>query len=226
MDDELSAAVVFGPDQPQRFLTAWLGPPLRDAPRWAASGLPAALVEWHRQVARWDSPVMRQNKVPFQRRMDGDVLLVGIETQGVWLWGVRGDGDNPVVWERENEPGVEWTETGECLDEFLWHFTLVEAVFGARFGLAVIDVTSADHEGFTRSWTRWDVKPWQWPGPNAALWTQDGLIAWTMVNDRPGTPVTDASYYSILVGARSNDDLARVDDAGISWAWDSRNERQ
>jgi hypothetical protein len=43
----------------------------------------------------------------------------------VWLWGVRGDGDNPVVWERENETGVEWTETGEHLDEFLWHFTLV-----------------------------------------------------------------------------------------------------
>jgi hypothetical protein len=47
-----------------------------------------------------------------------------------------------------------------------------------------------------------------------------------MVNDRPGTPVTDASYYSILVGAQSNDDLAQVDDAGISWAWDSRTERQ
>jgi hypothetical protein len=56
--------------------------------------------------------------------------------------------------------------------------------------------------------------------------TRDRLMAWTMVNDRPGEPVTAASRYSIIVGARSNDDLARMNDAGISWAWDTRNQRQ
>jgi hypothetical protein len=224
--DELVAAADFGPDQPERFLTAWSGPPLRDAPQWVANGLPLALVEWHRQVARWDSPVTRQNEVPFERTMDGDVLLVGIENQSVWLWGVRDDGDNPMVWERANDPGADWTETGERLDEFLWHFTLVEAVFGTRLGLGAANVTSIDHERFTRGWTRLDAKPWRWPGPSAAFWTQDGLIAWTMVNDRPGTPITDASYYSVFVGARSNDALAQLDDADISWDWDSRNERQ
>jgi hypothetical protein len=170
--------------------------------------------------------VMRQNEVPFQRTMDGEVLLVGVETQRVWLWGVRDDDDNPAVWERENVSGADWTETGERLDEFLWHFTLVEAVFGTRFGLGANNVTSVAHSRFTGPWTPLEVKPWRWPGPHAALWTQGGLIAWTLVNDWPGTPVTDDSYYSIFVAARSNDDLAPVDSVGIPWDWDSRNEVQ
>jgi hypothetical protein len=45
-----------------------------------------------------------------------------------------------------------------------------------------------------------------------------------IVNDRPDSPVTDASTYSIFVGARSNQDLIHVDDAGIAWDWDSRDE--
>ena len=77
--------MAFGPDQPQRFLTAWLGPPARDAPKSAASDLPAALAQWHRQAGQWDPPVMRQNRVPTRREMDGDMLLAGIESQAVWL---------------------------------------------------------------------------------------------------------------------------------------------
>lgn len=77
---------------------------------------------------------------------------------------------------------------------------------------------------FTNAWTALPVKPWRWPGPEHALWTRDGLLAWTMVNDRPESPVTDSSTYSIFVGARSSQDLIQVDDPGIAWDWDSRNE--
>lgn len=213
-----------GPDQPQRFLTAWFGPPSGDAPESAASDLPAALANWHRQAGRWDPPVMRQNRVPASREMDGEMLLAGVETQAVWLWGVPDGGDNPLVWERENEPGASWTQTGERLDEFLWHFTLVETVFGGRHGLGANDVSPAHLARFTSAWTALPVKPWRWPGPDQALWTQDGLLAWTMVNDRPDSPVTDASTYSIFVSARSNRDLIHIDDARIAWDWDSRDE--
>jgi hypothetical protein len=167
---------------------------------------------------------MRQNRVPNQREMDGDMLLVGVENQVVWLWGVRDAGDNPSVWERYNEPGADWTPTQERLDEFLWHFTLVEAVFGGRYGLGANDVSRTDLARFTRAWTALPVKPWRWPGPNQALWTWDGLLAWTMVNDRPDSPVTDASTYSIFVSARSNHNLIHIDDAGIAWDSDTRNE--
>jgi hypothetical protein len=224
VSDDLRLAVTFGPDQPQRFLTAWLGPHQRDVPRSAPSDLPAALAHWHRQAGRWDPPVTRQNCVPARREMDGDMLLVGVEAQAVWLWGVQNNGGNPLVWERKNEPGASWTQTGERLDEFLWHFTLVEAVFGGRFGLAVNDVSHVGFGRFTNAWTALPVKPWRWPAPGHALWTRDGLLAWTMVNDRPDSLVTDASTYSIFASARSNQDLAQVDDAGIAWDWDSRNE--
>lgn len=166
----------------------------------------------------------RQNRVPTRRDMDGDVLLVGVEAQAVWLWGVRDGGDNPLVWERENEPRAAWTPTGERLDEFLWHFTLVEAVFGGRFGLAANDVNPRDLARFTSSWMAVSAKPWRWPGPNQALWTWEGLLAWTIVNDRPDSPVTDASTHSIFVGARSNQELAHLDEPGIVWDYDSRNE--
>lgn len=220
---------MFGPDQPQRFLTAWFGPPARDVPEsttrfLTAAHFPAALAEWHRQVARWDSPVMRQNQVPTRRELQGNMLLVGVENQRVWLWGVQHDSDNPLVWERSNEPGARWTKTRERLDEFLWHFTLADVAVGGFYGLAAFDVSAADLARFTDAWTPLDAKPWRWPGPDQTLWTWDGLLAWTMVNDWPGSPVTGTSLYNILVGARSNGDLAPVDDAGIEWAYDSRNQ--
>jgi hypothetical protein len=225
VSDDLRLAVAFGPDQPQRFLTAWLGPPSQDAPpEPAISGLPAALAEWHRQAGRRDLPVTRQNRVPASREMDGNMLLAGVENQAGWLWGVPDDGGNPLVWERENEPGEPWTRTGERLDEFLWHFTLVEAAFSPPFGLGVNDVSPAQLARFTSAWTALPVKPWRWPGPDQAMWTRDGLLAWTMVNDLPDSRVTGASTYSIFVGARSNRDLARIGDAGITWDWDSRDE--
>lgn len=102
--DDLRLAVIFGPDQPQRFLTAWLGPRSRDAPEPAASDLPTALAHWHRQAGRWDPPVMRHNQVPAGRQMDGDMLLVGIENQALCLWGVPDSGDNPLVCERKTSP--------------------------------------------------------------------------------------------------------------------------
>jgi len=160
MNDDLMAAVTFGRDQPQRFLHAWLGLPSRDPAELAASDLPAALAEWHRQVARWDAPVMRQNRVPAQREIDGDVLLVGAECRAVWLWGVHDASDDLQVWERENTAGMPWTPTSEPLDEFLWHFTLVEAVFGTSYGMGANNVAKAEHDQFTSGWTRIDVKPW------------------------------------------------------------------
>ena len=42
------------------------------------------------------------------------------------------------------------------------------------------------------------------------------------VNDWPDSPITDASTYSIFVGARSNQDLTHADDAGIAWDTDPR----
>lgn len=103
----------------------------------------------------------------------------------------------------------------------------VEGVAGdvpGRIGDLDKIASPVDLARFTAAWTVLPAKPWRWPGPGQTLWTQDGLLAWTMVNDRPGTPVTEASTYSIFVGARSNPDLIHVDDAGIAWDTDTRDE--
>ncbi len=212
--------MTFGPDQPQRFLTAWFGPPSRDAPEPAASDVPAALASWHRQVGRWDPPVIRHNQVPAGREMDGDMLLVGIENQAVWLWGVPDSGGNPLVWERENQPGADWTPTGARLDEFLCLFMLTDALLGARFGLVALDVSAAALARFTPGWTA--LPATQWPGSHQTLWTMDGLLGWTIRNGRMDAPATDASTYTIQVAARTDHDLAVLDDTGIAWDWVSR----
>lgn len=167
---------------------------------------------------------MRQNRVPAVRETDDEHLLVGVEAQAVWLWGVRSGHDNPPVFERENEPGAPWTATGERLDEFLWHFAVVEAVFGARYGLAANNVTTQQLARFTRPWVAIEAKVWRWPGRDQALWTLGRALAWTAGNDRPDAPVTPETFWSIFVSAQSNEDLVGIDDAGIAWDWDSRRE--
>lgn len=226
MRDELITAVAFGADQPRRLLTAWLGAPRPDAAanvERPSVTLPRPLVRWHEDVAPWGyASVMQQNRVPDARELDGDVLLAGIETQSVWLWGVREGDPNPWVLERENEPREPWTETGERLNEFLWHFTLVELVLGSRYGLAANDVSDQQWRTFCEGWTPVEAKQWRWPGPAQRLFARGSALAWTTVNDHPDAPVTPDSLYSIFVSARSNEALTDMDRFGIVWDWDSR----
>jgi hypothetical protein len=218
MPDDLEAATAFGADQPERFLTAWFGPPARPAAE-VPDELPEPLRRWHQLAGRWDRPLLRQNQIPAERQVDGDLLLVGIETQAVWLWGVDA---SVAVFERENTDGAEWTPTGEGYDEFLWHFVLVEAVFGGELGAGANNVAANGFPRLAATWAPIDVRPWRWPGPDHRLWVRDGVLAWTVVNDSPDAAVNESSYYSIFIGARSNDELVILDDLGIEWDWSSR----
>lgn len=217
MTDNIAAAIEFGADQPERFLTAWFGPPSRPAAA-VADGLPEPLRRWHQLASRWDRPLLQQNEIPADPKMDGDLLLVGIETQAVWLWGVDPSG---AVFERENIDGAEWTPTGEDCDEFLWHFVLVEAVFGGAIGAAANNVDGRSFRRLAETWAPVEVRSWRWPGPDHRLWHRGGVLAWTVVNDLPDAAVDDSSYYSIFIAARSNDALVVLDDLGIEWDWTS-----
>src|SRR5687767_5370387 len=164
-------------------LAAWIGPPRGSIQKLQTlDALPGALVRWHEQVSAWGySAVVHQNEVPAECRMDGDVLLVGIENQAFWVWGVREPSeDNPWVVERENDERAEWTDVDERLDEFLWHFTLIEAVMGAPHGCWAMGVGWQQLARFTKGWTAVDVKGWRWPAQQQSFWTRYGLLAWTM----------------------------------------------
>jgi hypothetical protein len=167
---------------------------------------------------------MRQNRVESTGYMDGDVLVVGVEAQAVWLWGVRPGDDNPLVLERENEEGRPWTGTGEALDEFLWHFSLVDAVFGPDFGAAANDVSAEDFATLLERWTPLDVHAWRWPAPQQQLWVCGDVLAWTMVNERPDSPAIATRRYSVLVAGLSAAALSDALGTWAGWDWDSRTE--
>lgn len=215
-------ALRFGGDQPERFLTAWYGPPQRPMePTPVQSPVPAALSSWWRQVKRWDDAAPVQNRVPAGDERDGDTLLVGVENQGVWLWGVRDVGHNPLVLERENEPGAPWTLTGEHLDEYLWHFLLVEAVLGAKHALGAANLTRDDVATFLTGWQRVPAKSWRWPGPEHTLWSNDECLALTSVNEPPDTLAGHDAFLSVYAASRNAVGLTRLDRHGIAWDWDA-----
>lgn len=220
MPDDLASAIAAGADQPERFLTAWFGPPPHPAAA-VPHDLPAPLRRWHQLPSRWDRPLLGQNEIPAKRVMDGEMLVVGIENHAVWLWGIDRSG---AVFERENTDGAAWTPTGEDFHQFLWHFVLIEAVFGTEVGAAVNTVDANAFRRLATMWTPVDVRSWRWPGPDHRLWVHESVLAWTVVNDAPGAAVEEASDYSIFVAARSSTDLAAVDNLGVQWDWDSRNE--
>jgi hypothetical protein len=149
------------------------------------------------------------------------MLLVGVENQGVWLWGVQDDGRNASVWERENSIGEPWTATGEGLNEYLWHFLLLETVLGGRHGLGINNATWEQTQRFLAGWSAVSVKPWRWPGPNHALWFRDGCLAFTCANELPGTPVDAGTFYSVFVASRDAAALTGVDRLDLQWDWDS-----
>ena len=60
------------------------------------------------------------------------------------------------------------------------------------------------------------------PGPDFHLLVSERILAVGCVNDRPGTPVTVESLYWVMVAAKSNEDLAYLDELDIKWAHNSR----
>lgn len=202
--------------QPERFLTFWFGQPAHAPSPDGFDDLPEPLASWQRALRRWHPSPLRQNRLPEQRERDGGHVLVGVETQAVWLWGVRADSDDNEVWERENEPDALWTRTGESLHEFLWHFLLVEAVLGGDHGCALNNGSPQDLAVVTADCVRLAIKPWRWPGPEHALWQRGDALLWTMANDYPGSEPPHDSY-SIFIAARSNEELPGFEDADINW---------
>lgn len=223
VEHDLTTAMKFVADQPERFLTCWYGPPQRPLGKADDSpGAAAELARFHHQISRWDAAVLTQNSVPAEGQRDEELLLVGVENQGVWLWGVDDGDENPWVLERENAPGRHWTPTGERLDEYLWHFVLFEAVLGARHALAINNATQDELHRFLRGWSRLPVKPWQWPGPDHSLWFRERSLAFTCANERPGMSVESNTFFAVFVASRDEASLARLPSVDLEWDYDSR----
>lgn len=205
------------------FLEWWYGPPARVLGRVASAPVPTALAEWYAAEQAWDRRLALQNRVLAASELatqDGFTRFY-VENQDIWHWAF-GMGADPEVFDRENEPGVPWLATGAKLSRFLVHAAMFEATFASRVSATAIDIDRTHYDRVVNPLVAVAMTPWNWPGPDSRLFYCDRILAFGGVNDRPGTPVTAESLYHVNVAARSNDDLAYLDEIDISWAYNTR----
>jgi hypothetical protein len=205
------------------FLESWYGPPERPAEVRKIPGVPAPLCAWYAAEEAWARSLAIQNAIPRSSELvvEDSLNLFYVENQGVWHW-AYGSGDDPDVFDRENEPGVPWSPTGASLSEFLVHAAIFEATFASPLGATAIDIDQAHYESVVGGLRPVSMTPWTWPGPDSRLYISDRLLAFGSVNGRPGTPTTPESLYEVFVAAKSNNDLAYLDELDITWQYNSR----
>jgi hypothetical protein len=205
------------------FLQWWYGPATRPFQLREVPTVPAPLCAWYAAEEAWDRRLATQNEIlrPSELVSEDGQTLFYVENQGVWHWAYS-SGADPEVFDRENEPRVQWSPTGARLSEFLIHASMFEAIFASRTGASAIDIDRRHYDRVVGSLRPVSMTPWNWPGPDSRLFVSDRLLALGSVNDRPGTPITVDSLYEVFVAAKSNEDLAYLDGLDIKWAHNSR----
>jgi hypothetical protein len=176
-------------DQLGRFLELWFGVGSGDGDD------PATTV----------GPLLTFNGPAPTGTFDGDVEVLVVESQGVWLWGRDRDGRHV---ERENESGVGWRETGECPEEFWLHHGAFDAVMSlpARRSAQGLD-TDAVRRIETAA-TPLPCKPWSWPGAGHSLFHRGASLVMIC---------PDGTGFWVVSAAPMEADLAWLDDLGLSW---------
>jgi hypothetical protein len=173
-------------------------------------------------VARWERPIVVQNQlVPRDGAQieDGPVVFY-VENQGVWLW-AYGEGEDPPVYDRENEEGRSWQPSGVSLSDFMFQMTVVETVWGAEQGAGASDLSQQDFDRIVEPLTPVDMTPWRWPGPEHRLWLGDGIAAFGGVNEIPGAEVAPGSRWEVWLGAVGDNRLDYLDELDVDWDWNS-----
>ncbi|HZO69823.1 MAG TPA: hypothetical protein VFB74_32920, partial [Kribbellaceae bacterium] len=81
-------------------------------------------------------------------------------------------GDDPRVYDRENEPGRPWQLTGVTLSVFLVHVAVFEAVWNAPFGAVAAWITADRLEKVLAPLTPIPGAAWRWPSPLHQLYVR------------------------------------------------------
>jgi hypothetical protein len=151
-------------------------------------------------------------------QVDNDLVVFYVESQGVWLW-AYGEGDDPSVYDRENEEGRNWQPSGASLSDFLFQMTVVETVLGSERGAGASDLSQQDFDRIVGPLTAVDMTPWRWPGPEHRLWLGEGIAAFGGVNDIPGADVGPGSRWEVWLAAVEDSQLSHLDELDVEWDW-------
>ena len=156
--------------------------------------------------------VMRLNRRAEPGSFDGEVEILVVEGQGVWLWGRHPDGR---CVERENAPGRDWRETGETVDQFWLHAAAVEAAFGLPATRSAQLLTSAAVEVIERATRRLPCRVWTWPATRQRVHHRGASVV--MVCD-------DDDAFWVIASAPTEGELDWLDDLHLTW--DEHDSRQ
>ncbi len=175
-------------EQLRDFLALWFGPQDRqDDPATAVGGLLAF------------------NGVAPHGTRDGDVDVLVVENQGVWLWGRDEDGRYV---ERENEPGRSWQETGESAEEFWLHHAAFEALTRLPACRSATGVDAHAVSRIERAVRPLPCRSWAWPGDGHTLFQRGAAIV-MLCKDGAGTWV--------VASAPTEAELEWLDDLDLGW---------
>ncbi len=122
-------------------------------------------------------PLFKQNHLVRADELvvdDGRVTFL-VENQGVCLWATEPEGDDPLVWYRNNDEGEPWIEEAVPLSRFLVQAVLLEAVLGASFGGSTTGIPSSTLDAFRARLDPIGDRRWNWCG--ARFYARDGALA-------------------------------------------------
>jgi hypothetical protein len=210
-------------DSLERFLVWWYGLPDREATLvpTGAIEVPQPLRAWYELASRWSRPLGTQNQLlgPDRVRVQDGKLVFWVENQGVWLWACDRAGDDPAVFDRENQPGKQWQPTGAVLSTFLLHVAAFEAVMGARHFAAAAALTPDQLDAVLAPLRPLPMRAWRWPAAAHRLHAGEGLLAFAGPNPGPGETAEMTAVREVFLAAQ---DAERLEYArgleGVEWA--------
>jgi hypothetical protein len=212
-------------DSLERFLVRWYGPPDQPAvpPPTGSMAVPRPLRDYHELTSRWSGPVAVQNHLlgPDEVQVQDGKLVFWVENQSVWLWACDRAGVDPLVFDRENEPGTPWQPTGAALSEFLLQVAVFEAVMGARLFAAAADLTPAQLAAALAPLRPLPMSAWRWPAGEHRLYAGPGLLAFAGPNPGPGETAQTAATRELFLAAQAAEHLDYARSLkGVDWdAW-------
>lgn len=163
-------------------------------------------------IDRNNSIVLVEPKEPLDVDADNKVIIF-VENQGVYHWATVPEGQDPPVWGRLNEPGLQWTQVSDTLSEFLIGCTLYGFVMGAPYGGTASWVPQDVVDRIARVLPPLPIRPWAWPGDSSRFYGSRGAFMFVSPNGESD----GVMGYSLWLGSKTAESVAFfkniVDDA-------------
>ena len=156
--------------------------------------------------------------------IDNGKLVFWVENQAVCFGQSTPAGDDPEVYDRENEDGVPWSWTDTRLSRFLVQVAVFEAILGANHHASTADIAPDKLAEVLRPMQPLPMIPWRWPSPGTQLHAGNGLLAAAGPNTEPAVGIQADETWNVFLAASSADALSNARDiTGIEWdaySWD------